>query len=143
MKKYVCRFAAVLMAALISCSLCACESKDANYKFGKDKIASITSVVGERTLTGTEYEGKNEFPTVEYSYQSSSVADDLSQYIQYLKEQGWTAAGADYDLATPPGLAQFVKESAEDGWILNLRLSYSENAYKIRIAKIEATISQG
>lgn len=142
MKKRICQFAAVLMAILISCSLCACESKDSVYKFGKDKLASITSVVGERTLTGTESEGKNEFPTMEYTYQSDSVVDDLSRYIQHLQEQGWTASGADYDLATPPGIAQFVKESVEQGWLMNLRIGFAEDQYTIRIAKIEATINQ-
>jgi len=143
MKKMICRFAAVLMAASMTCALCACQSKDAYYQFDKDKIPSINSVVGERKITAVEDIDRNEFPTLQFTYESDSVFEDLSQYTQLLKDQGWTAAGAYDDLQTPPGIVHLYKESSEENWMLNIRISYEENQYTVRVTKVEATISQG
>ncbi|WP_040196723.1 hypothetical protein [Candidatus Soleaferrea massiliensis] len=145
MKKYVCRLALVLMAVLLSCLLSACTndpSKLETYDFGGDKVSSITSVVGERTVTDVASEGKNEFPSKQYTYQSSSVSDDLLQYTQFLQEQGWTAAGNGYNLKELPGSAQFVKESVDEGQILTLYIAYENNQYAIKVTKLEAVIGQ-
>lgn len=145
MKKWAYRLAVVLMAVIFSCLLLACESNDPlnpkTYQFGKDKVASIISVVGERTVTNVESQGKNEFPSKQYTYRSDSVSDDLTQYIQFLQDAGWTMAGASYDLETPPGMAQFVKESVDEGQILTLRIDYEETQYTIKITKAEALIN--
>lgn len=148
MRKYVCRLAFVFMVALFSSLLSACARGGADpstletYPFGKDEVPSITSVVGERTVTGVESEGKNEFPSRQYTYQSSSVFDDLSRYMQLLQEQGWTAAGYDYNLEVSPGNAQFVKESIDEGQILVLYITYENNQYTIKVTKLEAVIGQ-
>ena len=134
------------MAVLFSCLLCACANSDPSkletYSFGEDEVASITSVVGERTVTSAESQGENEFPSMQYTYQSDSVSDDLSQYIQVLQGDGWTEAGASYDLETAPGIAQFVKESVDENYILTLRIDFEENQYTIKITKAEALINQ-
>jgi hypothetical protein len=148
MKKYVCFWAFVFAAVLFSCLLSACESDEADpstlgtYNFGRDKVPSITSVVGERTVTGVESEGKNEFPSKQYTYQSLSVSDDLFQYTQLLQEQEWTATGDGYNLKESPGSAQFVKKSVDSGQILILFITYENNEYAIKITKLEAMIDQ-
>lgn len=148
MKKHVCRLAFVFTLVLFSCLLSACARGGADpstletYRFGKDEVPSITSVVGERTVAGVESEGKNEFPSRQYTYQSSSVFDDLSQYTQLLQEQGWTAAGYGYNLEISPGGAQFAKESVDEGQILVLDITYENNQYAIKITKLEALIAQ-
>ena len=145
MKKYVCRLTLVFAAVLFFCLLSACAGEAdpstlETYNFGKDKIPSITSVVGERTVTAVESEGENEFPSKQYTYQSTSVSDDLSQYIQLLQEQGWTESG-EYDLEESSGSVQFVKESADEGQILVLYIDYEEKQYIIKATKLEAVIS--
>ncbi|MDR0671550.1 MAG: hypothetical protein LBF64_04475 [Oscillospiraceae bacterium] len=126
--------------------LSACAGEDADpaalktYDFGRDKVPSITAVVGERTVTEVASEGKNEFPSKQYTYQSNSVADDLSQYTQLLQEQAWTTTGDGYNLKESPGSAQFVKESADNGQILILFITYEENQYAIKVTKLEALI---
>ena len=148
MEKHVCRLAFIFMVLLFSCLLSACARGGADpstlgtYRFDKDEVPSITSVVGERTVTGVESEGKNEIPSREYTYQSSSVFDDLSQYVQLLQEQGWTAAGYGYNLEVSPGSAQFVKESIDEGQILVLYITYEDNQYTIKVTKLEAVIGQ-
>ena len=144
MRKHARLMAFVIAALLFSCLLSACVSDDPDasktYNFDRDKIPSITSVVGERTLVGTETEGNNEFPSMQYTYQSNSVFDDLSQYTKLLQERGWTVTGGSYDLEETPGSAQFVKESADKGQILVLLISYEKNVYAIKITKLEAAL---
>lgn len=145
MKKYTRLLTFVFAAVLLSCLLSACASADPStqntYNFDRDKVPSITSVVGERTVTDVQSEGINEYPSMQYTYQSDSVFDDLSQYIQLLQEQGWTKSGDDYNLEESPGSAQFVKESATKGQILVLFITYGENEYSIKVTKLEATIN--
>jgi hypothetical protein len=146
MKKHVRFLAFVFAAVLFACLLSACESDDADpstlktYNFGRDKVPSITSVVGERTVTDEASEGKNEFPSKQYTYQSNSVSDDLFQYTQLLQEQEWTTTGDGYNLEESPGSAQFVKQSADSGQILILFITYEDNQYTIKVTKLEATI---
>ncbi len=136
----------VFTALFFLCLLSAC-SGDADpsalktYIFGKDKIPSVTSVVGERAVTDVQTEGENEFPSTQYTYQSDSVSDDLLQYTQLLQEQGWTEAG-DYNLEEATGSAQFVKESADEGQILMLYINYEDGQYIIKATKLEAVIDQ-
>lgn len=147
MKKYVCLLAFVFTAVLFSCLLSACASDDADpatletYNIGRDKVPSITSVVGERTVTGVESEGENEFPSKQYTYQSNSVFDDLSQYIQLLEEKEWIITADGYNLEESPGSVQFAKESADNGQILVLSINYKENEYAIKVTKVEAAIN--
>ena len=128
MKKYVCRLALAFVVVLFSCLLSACTNNDPSkletYSFGKDQVSSITSVIGERTVTDVESAGKNEFPSMQYTYRSNSVSEDLLQYTQLLQEQGWTATGYGYNLKESPGSAQFVKESVDEGQILTLYITY-------------------
>ena len=146
MKKFICRLVSVCLAVLLTCLFSACtvdgNSNPDTYDFGKDEVPSITSVVGERELKSEEKEGKNEFPSKEYTYTSDSVSDDLLQYTQLLQEQGWTAAGDGYDLKQFPGSAQFVKESVDEGQILTIYISFEENEYSIKVTKVEAVIAQ-
>jgi len=147
MKKYTRLLAFVFAAVLFSCLLSACANADEpstlkTYDFGRDKVPSVTSVVGERTVTGVESEGKNEFPSKQYTYQSDSVFDDLSQYTQLLQEQEWTIAGGGYDLKESPGSAQFVKESADNGQLLVLFITYEQSEYAIKVTKVEAALGQ-
>ncbi len=145
MRKYVCRLSVVFTAVLFFCLLSACAGETdpstlKTYNFGKDKIPSVTSVVGERAVTDVESEGKNEFPSKKYTYQSSTVPDDLAQYIQLLEEQGWTASGSAYNLDILPGSAQFIKESADEGQLLSISIEYESRQYIIKVTKIEAVI---
>ncbi|MDR0382155.1 MAG: hypothetical protein LBH86_09230 [Oscillospiraceae bacterium] len=146
MKKHVCFLAFIFVAVLFSCLLSACTVADTDpsaletYDFGRDKVPSVTSVVGRRTVTDVESEGKNEFPSRQYTYQSDSVSDDLSQYIQRLQEQAWTATGVGYNLEESPGSAQFFKESADEGQILTVFITYEDNEYAIKVTKMEAIL---
>jgi len=145
MKRHAYHLAFFLAAALVFCLLGACAGGSPStlktYDFGRDKVPSITSVVGERTVTGVATEGKNEFPSKQYTYQSSSVIDDLGQYFQLLPEQGWITAGGGYNLEESAGSAQFVKESADSGQILTILVTYEENSYTIGITKLVAEIA--
>lgn len=145
MKKFIRFFVLVFTAVLFSCLLNACASTDPStlktYNLGRDKVPSVTSVVGERTVTGVDTEDRNEFPSKQFAYQSNSVSDDLGQYIELLQEKGWTISGDDFNLEEPLGSVQFVKESVESGQILELFITYSENEYVIKVTKLEALIT--
>jgi len=147
MKKYIGLLSFVFTVVLFSFLLSACESGDTDpstlkaYNFDRDKVPSITSVVGERTVTDVESQGENEVPSKQYTYQSDSVSDDLLQYTQLLQEKGWMTAGGGYDLEELPGTAQFVKESVDDGQILIIYIDYGESEYSIEVTKLEAVIN--
>lgn len=146
MKKTTCRLAALLLTAVMTCSLAACAKNDpANphtYDFGKDKVASISSVVGDREVIGRGYQDENEFPSFTYTYSSTTVTEDLQTYVQSLKDNGWTPSGPGFDLTTFPGTVQMVKESKEQNKILVLVIAYEEDAYTLKVTQAVAALAQ-
>lgn len=68
------------------------KAKDAanltQYELGDDFIPSITSVVGERKVTGVESSIDNGVVTKQYTYSSTSVYDDLWTYVQEFMDDG-------------------------------------------------------
>jgi hypothetical protein len=145
MKKHIGILAFVFSAVLLSFLLSSCAGSDPStvktYDFGRDKVPDITSVVGDRSFTVVENEGSPGFPSKQYTYQSNTVFDDLSQYTQLLQEKDWAVAGGGYNLEESPGDAQFVMESADKGQILVILITYKENEYIIKISKIEAVLT--
>ena len=144
MKKIVCSLALVFMVILSSCLLSACTDSPEQveaYSFDDDVIPSVTSVVGERSVIGVETEGDNEYPSIQYTYGSDAVSNDLAQYIEHLQSEGWIASGPSYNLDEPPGTAQFVKESADDGQIMTMVITFEEGQYSVKITKLEGAIA--
>lgn len=133
----------ILLVIIISTAGCGILKSAAalkEYDIGGDSIPSITSVVGERKVTGVEATIKDEVITKRYNYASNSVFDDLLTYITTLREdEGWLVT-RDFNLETVPGSAELGKESADEGQILLMTLSYDDSGYELTIVKGEGSI---
>ena len=140
--KYIALFVAVILvsACLLSgCSVLSNAAKLQEYDFDSDKIPTVNSVVGERQVTYVSTSISNGNDMKEYTYQSDSVFDDLLQYTQYLRENGWIVS-VSYDLNNMPGSAQLGKQSADSGKILLLTIDYKSGEYTVTIIKGEGTL---
>jgi len=110
------------------------------YEMDGETIPSISSVVGEREVTAVDMETKDGVKSVQYTYKSTSVADDMIAYLSKLHdEDGWLVT-EDYDLSVVPGTVQMGKASEDEGKILILSVAYENEAYAIKVSKLEGTI---
>ncbi len=130
----------VLALALSGCGAALKEAAKLNeYEVGDDNIPSITSVVGEREVTGIESSVDNGISSKKYTYKSTTVYDDLLSYVTALMDQGWRVT-KDIDLKIVPGSGELGKKSADDGEILLVSFSYEESEYVIKIIKAKGTL---
>lgn len=145
MKKIVGHFAVASIILAFGLALMGClgalddASKTEVYEVGGESIPSITSLVGERQATSASSSTTNGFPSVEYTYKSSSVYDDLLVYVSTLRDDGWMVT-EDIDLDVTPGSGQLGKHSSEEGQILLLDFAYEEDEYTISVLKAEGTL---
>jgi len=135
----------IVIVVLLACMVGACGflKEAANlqeYDFGSDKIPTINSQVGERTVTGVESGTSNGAHQKQYTYKSDSVFNDLMKYSQFLRDNGWIVT-ADYNLNSTPGSAQFAKESADEGKILIISIAYEADKYAVKITKGVGTLT--
>lgn len=130
----------VLVFAFTGCGAALKEAaKLESYALGDESVPSITSVVGEREVTGVESSTNNGIASKQYTYASASVYDDLWAYVQTLMDDGWLVT-QDIDLKDVPGSGQLGKKSAQDGQILLISFSYEDAAYVIKVSKAKGTI---
>jgi len=143
MKKSLCFTTSVLLMLAFILTGCGAVLEEAaklsEYEAGDDRIPSITSVVGEREVTGVESSVKNGIVSKQYTYVSNSVYDDLLAYVSALMEDGWLVT-KDIDLKVVPGSGELGKKSSEEGQIVLLSFAYEDSKYTINITKGKGTI---
>lgn len=145
MKKSVSRIIAALLLPAFALMLAGCGTalKEAarlsEYEIGGESIPSITSLVGEREVTGVEASTNNGIASKQYTYVSSSVYDDLLAYVKLLMENGWLVT-KDIDLNVVPGSGELGRKASEEGQILMVSFSYEEGKYAIKVTKGKGTI---
>jgi hypothetical protein len=144
MRKTVCTVVSVLLVfalvpALSGCGILADAKKLEQYEMDEDVIPSINSIVGEREVTGVETSTDNGVKVKQYTYASTSVFDDLLQFVTKLREDGWLVT-RDIDLEVVPGTGELGKNSVDEGQIVLVDFSYDESGYTIKISKGEGTI---
>ena len=139
-KKGITIISLVLICALLL-SACGNAAKLTEYDFDTDKVPSINAVLGEeRKVSGVETGTSNGVRYKQYTYESSSVTDDLIEYTSHLRDNGWLVI-QDYDLTEPEGEAQLAVESADSGNILVISIAFEQSRYAIRINKMEGTLN--
>jgi hypothetical protein len=144
MRKTVCTVVSVLLVfalvpALAGCGVLSNAAELEQYEIGEDVIPSINSIVGEREVTGVESSTDNGVKVKQYTYASTSVFDDLLQFVTRLREEGWLVT-QDIDLEVVPGAGELGKNSVDEGQIVLVDFSYDESGYTIKISKGEGTI---
>jgi hypothetical protein len=95
-----------------------------------------TYAVGERKVTGVSTGTDNGAQYKEYTYESSTVSDDLIAYIidDLVESGGWVAL-VDFNLNDVPGTGQIATESKDEGKILIMDITYENSGYTIKITK--------
>lgn len=132
----------VFMFAFISVSiLLGNATKAEEYTIGADTIPSIKAVVEERKITSVSTSTFNGITTKEMELKSSSVQEDLSEYIKYLKSNEQFYLLKEMDLSILPGTIQIAKESIEENQIIIMDIEYDSSGYTIKIRKGEGTLT--
>ena len=106
---------------------------------GGDEVPSITSVVGEREVTGVKSSVSGGVTTKEYTYVSDTVYDDLLAYVRALMDEGWLVT-QDIDLGVVPGSGELATHSIEEGQVVLVDFTYDEAGYVIKIIKGKGTL---
>ena len=133
--------AIALILSALTFLFCACglfddAAKLTEYDFGSDKVPTINSVLGEeRKVTGISTGTENGVQYKQYTYETSSMLEDLAAYSVYLQDKGWVVT-QDYDLADGAGEMQFAIESADAGKILVISVAFEKTQYAIRVNKL-------
>ena len=106
------------------------------YKLGDDSIRSITSVVGKRKATSVSTSIKNGVTTKKTTYSAEgTVNQDLTTYVQYLRNEGGFALTKDVDLSAPSSIIELGKPSKDSGNLLVITILYTPFEYTVTIQK--------
>ena len=131
----------LLLVTLLLFSACESAEKLTEYAFGPDKVASINAVLGEnRKVSGVSTGTKNGVQYKEYTYETSSMVDDLAAYSSHLQNNGWLVV-KDYNFADGKGEAQLAIESADNDKILVVSIVFDTSRYTIRVDKLKGSLT--
>jgi len=128
---------------LAGCAMLSDAIKLQEYELGGDTIATVNAVVGERNVTGVSTSQSGESITKTYTYESSSVTEDLTAYLTKLvNSDGFIAIEADIDLEIVPGVAKVAAESPSDpGKIIIMQIDYTDTGYTVDITRMSGTLN--
>ncbi len=111
------------------------------YKIGNDTISSIKAVIEERNVTSVSTETSNGITTQSIEYESDTVQEDISKYVEYLRTEGGFLLTEDADLSKVPSTVQLGKESNDSGQIIRMTINYDESSYTIIIQKGKGSVT--
>lgn len=131
----------ILAAALAGCGAALKDAAqlEAYDMADGDAVPSITSVVGEREVTGVQSSVSNGVTTKEYTYVSDTVYDDLLSYVRALMDEGWLVT-QDIDLNVVPGSGELAAHSSEEGQVILVGFTYDDAGYVITVTKGKGTL---
>jgi hypothetical protein len=128
------------LVALSGCGILNNAAKLQEYSFDDDKLPSLNSVVGERTVTGVNTAIKNGVNSKSYSYKSDSGFDDAYSYYTELAASGWTLI-EDWDGDPTAGVIIMGAESLDAGKILTISISYDASSLTVEVKKFTGTMT--
>ena len=111
------------------------------YELGNDAIKSIKAVIEKRNVVSVSTEISNGITNKTIEYESNTVQEDISRYIEYLREEEGFLLTKDVDLSKIPSTAELGKESNDAGKILLMTINYDSSGYTIIIQKGEGTLT--
>ena len=143
MKKICCALCALCLFLLAGCAAMEKAATLQDYEIGGDSVVAITGLVGKRTVTGVSTSSATGSNTKEYTYESSSVQDDLTAYLSELVyEQGYIAT-EDIDLENTSGTAAVAAESPSDSSkIITVDIDYTGSGYTITLTRLTGTLTE-
>jgi major membrane immunogen (membrane-anchored lipoprotein) len=130
-----------LLCALVLLSACGSAAKLTEYDFGEDKVPSVNAVLGEtRKVSGVSVGTENGVQYKQYTYETSTMVDDLAEYTTHLRDDGWMVI-KDYDFSEGTGEAQLAIDSAVSGKILVISINFATNRYIVRTNKLDGELT--
>ena len=141
MYKKVAAIIMLLTVFVLLFSACGTAEKLTEYDFGTDKIPSVNAVLGKDLKVSGVHTGTNNGTQYkEYTYETSTMVDDLVEYTTKLRDSGWLVI-KDYNFNDGNGEAQLATTSADSGKILVVSIVFEESKYTIRISKLEGELT--
>ena len=131
-------FASISLILILMLLLCSCGSaaKLTEYDFGSDKVPSVNAVIQqERKVTGVDVGTNNGVQYKQYTYETTTMVDDLAVYTTYLRNSGWEVT-KDYDFTEGSGMAELAINSADSGKVLVMSIAFEPYTYAIRVNKL-------
>ena len=107
------------------------------YKIGKDQIPSVKLALGDmRVINERNSSAKNGVTTQEFKYSEPErdQASEMSQYLDYLQEQGF-ALITEADFGKPASRYKVGRASEDAGYEITLEVSYDTQGYAVTIVK--------
>ncbi len=128
----------IILTFALALSSCAAMKEAAaltEYDFDTDKVSSVNAIIGaEREVTSVSTGTSNGTQYKEYTYQTETKSDDLTAYAEYLTGAGWIPLD-DFNINDSEGTGRLAIQSADEGKILIMTLTFSESEYTVRIEK--------
>ena len=120
----------------------------AYYDLGRDLVASITQIVGEREISGYDRKTENGATILKAAYltdpkDKTQPANDVWDYFQYLmNEEGFTSLVSFDVLPYEGGIdLSLAKYSVDEGQIIVVKIYYDSGGYTLEITKSEGTLT--
>lgn len=112
------------------------------YTLGYDKIPSITSVVGKRTINRISVNKNKSVITKKYQYINiKNSKSDVNHYISELKNNNFVNT-TNIDLSKENGSVSLASLSVDDEYIIIINIKYDSNSYTIELKKGIGSITQ-
>ena len=106
-----------------------------NYELEGLRIKSVTSVVGDRKITGKESGVTNAGKFQKYTYKSDdSVADITAYFLDYLVDSEKFLLLTDFSSEQTSGTIEVGKNADTEGFIYLVKAKYDKDGYEITVS---------
>lgn len=136
-----CIFAIVLVGVGIAFFAVGNSANADEYKLGDDTVKSIKAVVEKRKVVSISTATSNGVKTKKVEYKSNTVQEDLTKYVQYLRDEAGYVLTKDVDLSQKSASIELGKKSVDSGKILIMTIDYNPFGYTITLQKGEGTLT--
>lgn len=136
-----CIFAIVLVGVGIAFFAVGNSANADEYKLGDDTVKSIKAVVEKRKVVSVSTATSNGVKTKKVEYKSNTVQEDLTKYVQYLRDEAGYVLTKDVDLSQKSASIELGKKSVDSGKILIMTIDYNPFGYTITLQKGEGTLT--
>jgi nitrogen fixation-related uncharacterized protein len=120
----------------------------AYYDLGRDLVASITKIVGEREISGYDRKTENGATILKAAYltdpkDKTQPANDVWDYFQYLMNDEGFISLVSFDVLPYEGGVDLslAKYSVDEGQIIIVNIYYDSGGYTLEITKCEGTLT--
>ena len=130
--------AVVTGIVLLAGSLLGKAAKADYYEIGKDRIPSVKFALGEeRKVTGdvTSISGKVIKKEIQYKVSGSDQGEEMWEYYSYLHEHDGFLRLGEIDFDGQSGIGLIGRNSADEGYELQMQIKYDRRGYTITIIK--------